>query len=137
MKNYRGVRERCVDLSGELLFKSGSAEIDSANDDELNRVIGIITQVQPAISEILVTGHSDPMAYGMNSAKNDALAMQRAVAVADRIAEQSCASEGKIKVESKGAREPKTLCKDWPVKKTLAECLVINRRVEIRMKFRQ
>ncbi len=137
LKNYAGARESCIDLSGELLFKSGSAEIDPANDDELNRVIGIIKQAQPAIAEILVTGHSDPIAYGRNSAKNDALAMQRALAVAARIAEQSCASEGKIKVESKGAREPKTLCKDWPVKKTLAECLVINRRVEIRLKFRQ
>lgn len=137
LKNYKGVRERCVDLSGELLFKSGSAIIDPANDEDLDRVIKILSQAQTEISEIQVTGHSDPIAYGKSAALNDALAHKRATAVAERIGEKTCTSLAKFKIDAKGAREPKTLCKDWPVKSTLGECLAVNRRVEVRMKFRE
>ena len=133
-RHYTGDVERCLELEGDLLFESASSELPKANRD-LKEMLEVIQQNKDDIKEIQVVGHADAFGYKGGAERNNQLALARASAVMKKIQECTAFDKTKVKAEEHGAREPKTLCKDWPVKATLSECLAVNRRVEVRMKF--
>jgi OOP family OmpA-OmpF porin len=135
LRNYAGSIERCLELSSDLLFETGSATL-SSDDDELRDMLKIIVENKDTIQKIQVIGHADALGYAGNAKENSRLAVARAETVKKVIDEAKVVSEKSVKAEGHGAREPKTLCKDWPVKATLSECLAVNRRVDVRIQFK-
>jgi OOP family OmpA-OmpF porin len=135
LRNYSGPIERCLELSSDLLFEAGSSVLTS-DDDDLEAMLKVITANKSTIDKILVIGHADALGYAGNAKENSRLALARAETVKKSIDAASVVPEKSVKAEGHGAREPKTLCKDWPVKATLSECLAVNRRVEVRIQFK-
>lgn len=133
-RNYSGVVTRCIEMSSDIFFKSGSSELAEDDSGDLDEMMKVIHKNSASIEEIQVVGHADAFGYKGGAKLNNELALARAVKTRDQIVERACFKN--VKAEGHGAREPKTLCKDWPVKETLSECLAVNRRVEIRMKFK-
>lgn len=137
IKKYAGLKERCLDLNGDLLFGVGSAELDESSDNEdLRQMVDVIKKLKAQIEEINVIGHSDPLPFANSPTSNDILATKRAQVIAEFIQKNAGLAAAQVKPTGHGAREPKTLCKDWPVKASLGECLAANRRVEVRIKFK-
>ena len=132
-RNYQGVIERCLELSGDALFKAGSSILAFDSGEDLAQMIKVIEAGKSTIKEIQVIGHADAFGYRGGAELNNKLALDRAEEIKNHIVE--FADFKAVTAEGHGAREPKTLCKDWPVKATLSECLAVNRRVEVRMKF--
>lgn len=133
-RNYGGVVTRCLEMSGDILFKSGSSQLAVDGGGDLAEMLKVIHKNSASIAEIQVVGHADAFGYKGGAELNNELALARAATVQDQIIESACFKN--VTAEGHGAREPKTLCKDWPVKETLSECLAVNRRVEVRMKFK-
>lgn len=149
VRNY-GPSERCFELSGDLIFLHGSDELADLDEKteapntgtDLDEMMKIIVEKFDIIQEIRIVGHADAIGYPGGAAKNNELAKKRARAIKSRIETYlktkpptKSIPENFFTVEGHGAREPKTLCKDWPVKATLSECLAVNRRVEVKIKF--
>lgn len=132
-RNYKGVIERCLELSGDALFKHGSSILASDDGGDLSDMLEVIEKNRDKIKEIQVIGHADAFGYRGGAELNNKLALDRAIEIKNHIIEFAHFSE--VTAVGHGAREPRTLCKDWPVKETISECLAINRRVELRMKF--
>lgn len=133
-RDYQGVITRCLEMNGDILFNAGSAELAKDGGGDLAEMIQIIHKNKLKLDEIQVVGHADAFGYKGGAKLNNELALARAATIRDQIIETACVRN--VTAEGHGAREPKTLCKDWPVKDTLSECLAINRRVEVRMKFK-
>lgn len=134
LRNYAGAVERCLELSGDVLFEPGSSNL-LAKQAELKEIIDVISSSKNTIRRIQVIGHADALGYTGNFSQNNKLAVDRAEAVKDSIVSGADIEKERVTAEGRGAREPKTLCKDWPIKATLAECLAVNRRVEVRIEF--
>lgn len=135
-QNYQGVRERYLDLDGDVFFESGSAKLaDDVDSDDLQDITAVINSHKSEIEKIYVVGHADATSFMHSDKKNNDLAVERAKSISSYIQKKTNIDGEKIKPDGHGAREPKTLCKDWPVKATLSQCLATNRRVEIRIKF--
>jgi outer membrane protein OmpA-like peptidoglycan-associated protein len=133
-RNYHGVMTRCLEMNGDIFFKSGSPQLAEDDSGDLDEMMKVIHKNSASIEEIQVVGHADAFGYKGGAKLNNELALARAATIRDQIVERACFKN--VKAEGHGAREPKTLCKDWPVKDTLSECLAVNRRVEVRMKFK-
>ena len=133
-RDYQGVVKRCLEMNGDILFNAGSAELAKDGGGDLAEMIQVIHKNKLKIDEIQVVGHADAFGYKGGAKLNNELALARAATIRDQIIETACVRN--VTAEGHGAREPKTLCKDWPVKATLSECLAANRRVEVRMKFK-
>jgi len=142
-RDYAGDVERCLELDGDVFFKTGAAVLAATDSRDFKEMMKVIRENQAFVEEIRVIGHADAKGYPGGAELNNTLALQRAQAIEAQIraglsagtASQPPLAIPVIYSQGHGAREPKTLCKDWPVKATLAECLAINRRVEVRMKF--
>lgn len=132
-RNYKGMIERCLEMSGDALFKPGSSVLAADDGADLSDTLKVIEENKDKIKEIQVIGHADAFGYKGGAELNNKLALNRAKEIKDHIVEFAHFSE--VTAVGHGSREPKTLCKDWPVKETISECLAINRRVEVRMKF--
>lgn len=133
-RNFSGVVTRCLEMSGDIFFKSGSPQLAEDDSGDLEEMMKVIHKHGASIEEIQVVGHADAFGYKGGAKSNNELALARATTIRDQIVERACFKN--VKAGGHGAREPKTLCKDWPVKDTLSECLAVNRRVEVRMKFK-
>jgi OOP family OmpA-OmpF porin len=134
LRNYASSIERCMELSGDVLFEAGSSQL-SADRSDLDEMVKIIRDNKERINGIQVIGHADALGYSGGAEKNNRLALERAEKIQTHINEELKFPKDFVKAVGHGAREPKTLCKDWPVKATLSECLAVNRRVEVRMTF--
>ena len=136
-QNYSGPKERCMELAEDIYFPNGSTSPNPLSKPELRNMIADIKETIGDIDEVRVIGHADPVPFKGNPEKNATLAMKRACAVASYLKTNADGNRYRIAVESRGAREPKTLCKDWPIKESIDECFASNRRVDIRIKFKE
>lgn len=134
LRNYRGAIERCLELRGDVLFELGSSDL-SNDRTELDDMLTILDTHKSKIKRIRVIGHADAVVHPAGTRRNNQLAVERATVVAQLIKKKIMTESVEVTPVGHGAREPKTLCKDWPVKATLSECLAQNRRVEVRIEF--
>jgi OOP family OmpA-OmpF porin len=135
LRNYSGPIERCLELSSDLLFEAGSSAL-SSDDGDLKEILKVLVANKSTIEKIQVIGHADALGHAGNAKENSRLALDRAKTVKTSIDAANVVSKESVTADGHGAREPKTLCKDWPVKATLSECLAVNRRVEVRIQFK-
>ncbi len=126
-----------MELAENIYFPKGAASPYPQSRPELKGMTLDIRESIADIDEVRVIGHADPIPFKGKPESNNALALQRACQVAAYLKQNAYGDKYRIAVESRGAREPKTLCKDWPVKESIGECFAINRRVDIRVKYKE
>lgn len=124
--------EACLTLPTDSVFNSNE---DTLNTLGIKRVVEIEKKLDTIkadkleIIKITVIGHSDRIPVLKNGDSNLALSTRRALAVEMRLKKYS----NNIDSYGVGPTEPKVTCNDIGNKKILEECLMPNRRVEIRV----
>ncbi|WP_238994182.1 OmpA family protein [Actinomyces sp. 565] len=109
-----------VNVSGDVLFATDSADLSDAADAVLASVVEQL-ELHPSGGELAVTGHTDDVS---TDAHNQDLSEQRAKAVSDRLGELTDLSAWETSVSGKGESEPR-------VANDSDENRQLNRRVEI------
>ncbi|WP_245690337.1 OmpA family protein [Actinomyces ruminicola] len=109
-----------VNVSGDVLFATDSAELTDRADELLGSVVEQL-ELYPSGGELAITGHTDDVA---DDAYNQGLSERRAKAVSDRLGELTELSAWEVSVSGKGESEPR-------VANDSDENRQLNRRVEI------
>ncbi|SDN29738.1 Outer membrane protein OmpA [Actinomyces ruminicola] len=109
-----------VNVSGDVLFATDSAELSGKADEMLGLVVEQL-ELYSSGGELAITGHTDDVA---DDAYNQGLSERRAKAVSDRLGELTALSGWETTVSGKGESEPR-------VANDSDENRQLNRRVEI------
>ncbi|SDN10233.1 Outer membrane protein OmpA [Actinomyces ruminicola] len=109
-----------VNVSGDVLFATDSAELSGKADELLGAVVEQL-ELYPSGGVMAITGHTDDVA---DDAYNQGLSERRAQAVSDRLGELTDLSGWEVTVSGKGETEPR-------VANDSDENRQLNRRVEM------
>lgn len=132
VRDFSGPPLRCFEVSSDLLFQVGTDTPASDFKNTLQNVKQQIDSFGNQIDTIEVIGHSDPLNVTRPGDSNLKLSERRAERI--KIALEALGVKN-VKSIGKGAHEPKTLCKDWPIQNSISDCFAPNRRVEFRLRL--
>jgi outer membrane protein OmpA-like peptidoglycan-associated protein len=128
--------ERCIDISGDVLFPSGSDALLPGSEGEIVERVGQMLDSRGVILRRLrVVGHADIQPVVTRGQTNHSLAMSRAERVRQILIKVFEIAPDTVIAESKGASEPRVQCPPNLPLGMMSECLSPNRRVEIRGEF--
>jgi len=123
--------DQTFNLSSDVLFAFGKAELKPEGVEALSGLYQQIVEFQPKDGNAVVVGYTDRIG---SDAQNQQLSEARARTVADFLVSQGLATS-KIAIEGRGEADPVTgtQCDGVKGKNELIACLAPDRRVEVRV----
>ncbi|PJG57658.1 OmpA family protein [Aeromonas cavernicola] len=125
------VEERTFNLSSDVLFAFGEADLKPEGMTALTSLYQQISEIQPKEGSAVVMGYTDRIG---SEASNQQLSEARAKAVANFLMEQGLPA-GSITIEGHGSSEPVSgeECDAMQERAQLINCLAADRRVEVKV----